>query len=203
MSEREIEITPDENPKGQPNVKSFLWELARVIIIAFVVMVGFRFFVAEPFIVSGSSMVPNYHNREYLIVNKLGYKTDEPKRGDVIVFRYPKDTSQYFIKRIVGMPGEKVKIQAGKVVIYNSEFPEGKTLEEPYLPNQNVTFGSEDTVTLGSSEYFVLGDNRLASSDSRVWGILPKHDIIGEAWLRVFPLNAFGVTKFPDPAFNQ
>ncbi len=203
MSENKIEVMPDENPKGQPNVRSFLWELARVIIIAFVIMIGFRFFVAEPFIVSGSSMVPNFHNREYLIVNKLNYRTGEPARGDVIVFKYPKDTSQYFIKRIIGLPGEKVKIEGGKVEIFNSEFPDGKVLDEPYLPNQNVTFGKDDLVTLGSDEYFVLGDNRLASSDSRVWGILPKNDIIGKAWLRVFPLNAFGVTSFPDPSLSN
>lgn len=193
---------PDDNPKGQPTVRSFLWELARVIIIAFVIMIAFRFFVAEPFIVSGSSMVPNFHNREYLIVNKLDYRTGQPQRGDVIVFKYPKDTSQYFIKRIIGLPGEKVKIEGGKVEIFNSQYPDGHVLDEPYLPNQNVTFGKDDVVTLGTDEYFVLGDNRLASSDSRVWGILPKNDIIGKSWLRVFPLNAFGFTKFPDPSFN-
>src|SRR4051812_21902220 len=144
MPEREIVVLPDDNPKGQPNVKSFLWELARVIIIAFVVMIAFRFFVAEPFIVSGSSMVPNFHNREYLIVNKLDYRTGEPQRGDVIVFKYPKDTSQYFIKRIIGLPGEKVKVEGGKVIVYNSQYPNGQTLGEPYLPNQNVTFGKDE-----------------------------------------------------------
>lgn len=201
--DRIVDIQPDENPKGQPNVRSFLWELARVIIIAFVVMIGFRFFIAEPFIVSGSSMVPNFHNREYLIINKLEYRTGDPERGDVIVFKYPKDTSQYFIKRVIGLPGEKVKIEGGKVLIYNSEHPEGQTLSEPYLSNQNVTFGKDDLIQLGTSEYFVLGDNRLASSDSRVWGILPKRDIVGKAWLRVFPLNAFGIATFPDPSLSE
>lgn len=203
MSEENIKIEDVETPpEKNVSVGSFLWELARIVVIAFIVMIGFRFFIAEPFIVSGSSMVPNYHNREYLVVNKLSYRFDEPARGDVIVFRYPKDTSQYFIKRIIGMPGEKVKVENGRVYIYNSEHPDGSALEEPYLSNQEITFGNNDLITLGSDEYFVLGDNRLASSDSRVWGVLPKHDIVGTAWLRVFPLNAFGTSEFPSAVFK-
>lgn len=203
MIENEIvgpnpEVTPDKTP----SVGSFLWELARIIIIAFIVMIGFRFFVAEPFIVSGSSMVPNYHDREYLVVNKMSYRVHEPKRGDVIVFRYPKDPSQYFIKRIIGLPGEKVKVENGKVYVFNDEHPDGSALGEPYLSNQDITLGKNDLVTLGTDEFFVLGDNRLASSDSRVWGVLPREDIVGTAWLRVFPLNTFGTSKFPEPTFN-
>jgi signal peptidase I len=198
-------INPTSQPYGEPTptVGSFLWELARVVIIAFVIMVLFRFFVAEPFIVSGSSMVPNFHDREYLIINKIEYRFEKPARGDVIVFKYPKDTSQYFIKRIIGLPGEKIKVQDGHVVVFNAEHPDGTKLVEDYLPNQNVTFGKEDIVELGSDEYFVLGDNRLASSDSRVWGILPAHDIVGEAWLRVFPLSALGTVTGQTPLFAQ
>lgn len=203
MSETEIKIEDAETPaEKNATVGSFLWELARIVVIAFVVMIGFRFFVAEPFIVSGNSMVPNFHNREYLVVNKLGYRFSEPERGDVIVFRYPKDTSQYFIKRVIGLPGEKVKVENGRVYVYNAEYPNGSMLEEDYLSNQDITFGNDDLVTLGSEEYYVLGDNRLASSDSRVWGILPKHDIVGTAWLRVFPLNAFGTPDFPLAEFK-
>lgn len=191
----------ESNATENPGIGSFVWELARVVIIAFVVMLAFRLFVAEPFIVSGSSMVPNFHNREYLIINKIGYRLHQPERGDVIVFKYPRDTSQYFIKRVIGLPGEKVKVADGRVTIYNSEHPEGKVLEEPYLPNQAVTFGSEGTTSLGSDEYFVLGDNRQASSDSRVWGVLPDNDIVGKVWLRVFPLGDFGVIKSPPQNF--
>lgn len=204
MSDTKLHIQSDDSESGEksPSVGSFLWELARVVVIAFVVMIGFRFFVAEPFIVSGSSMVPNYHNREYLVVNKMEYRTEEPERGDVVVFRYPKDTSQYFIKRIIGLPGEKVKVEGGRVYVYNNEHPEGAVVEEPYLPAQDVTLGKSDIVTLGSDEFYVLGDNRLASSDSRVWGVLPRKDIVGTAWLRVFPLNSFGITKFPQPVLQ-
>ena len=203
MSDQNIEIESAETPpEKNVSVGSFLWELARIVVIAFVVMIGFRFFVAEPFIVSGSSMVPNFHSREYLVVNKMSYRLHEPQRGDVIVFRYPKDTSQYFINRIVGLPGEKVKVENGRVYIYNDEHPDGSALEEDYLSNQDITFGNNELTTLGSEEYFVLGDNRLASSDSRVWGILPKKDIVGTAWLRVFPLNAFGTPDFPPAEFQ-
>lgn len=203
VSQMNSEGSQPEDQLGQsPNVGSFLWELARIIVVAFIVMIGFRFFIAEPFIVSGSSMVPNFHNREYLVVNKIAYRLHEPKRGDVIVFRYPKDTTQYFIKRIIGLPGEKVKIENGKVYIFNSEHPEGSALTEPYLSNQDITFGSNQIVTLGTDEYYVCGDNRLASSDSRVWGILPKNDIIGSVSLRVFPLSQFGSPSFPAAIFN-
>ncbi|MDQ3018728.1 MAG: signal peptidase I, partial [bacterium] len=106
MSQNEVHIeSGDDTQEKNPSVGSFLWELARVVLIAFVVMIAFRFFVAEPFIVSGSSMVPNFHNREYLVVNKIDYRLNEPERGDVVVFKYPKDRSQYFIKRIIGLPG--------------------------------------------------------------------------------------------------
>lgn len=200
MSEEDLKIEPVSEQEATPGSGSFIWELVRVVLFSFIFMIGFRYFVAEPFVVSGSSMVPNFFNREYLVVDKLSYRFGEIDRGDVIVFRYPKDPSQYFIKRVIGLPGEKVKIQSGKAVIYNNEFPDGKVLAEPYLPNQDITFGQEDIVTLQSGEYFVMGDNRLGSSDSRMWGKLPESNIVGKAWLRVFPVNRFGVPDFPAPA---
>ncbi len=202
MSEQKIYIEPATELEQKPSVRSFMWELIRIIIIAFIVMVVFRIFIAEPFVVSGSSMVPNFHNKEYLVVDKISYRFNEPQRGDVIVFHYPKDTTQYFIKRIIGLPGEKVAVENGKVKVYNSEHHNGSIINEPYLPSNDITFGKDDVVSLGNNEYFVLGDNRLASSDSRVWGILPKHDIVGKAYLRAFPLSQFGLPSFPDPEFK-
>ena len=202
MPEQKIVIEPANEEEQQPTTGSFLWELARIIIIAFVLMIAFRVFIAEPFVVSGSSMVPNFHNKEYLVVDKISYRFNEPARGDVIVFKYPKDTSQYFIKRIIGLPGEKVQIDDGKVKIFNSEHPDGSVITEPYLSSNDSTFGKDDIVTLGSGEYFVLGDNRLASSDSRVWGILPENNIVGHAWFRAFPLSELGFPRFPEPIFN-
>lgn len=202
MSEQKITIEDVSEQEQKPTVKSFLWELIRVILLAFVIMVAFRIFVAEPFVVSGSSMVPNFHNREYLVIDKMSYRFNQPERGDVIVFRYPKDTSQYFIKRIIGLPGEKVQIDNGKVKVFNQDHPDGVIIEEPYLPSNDITFGKDEVVTLGTDEFFVLGDNRLASSDSRVWGILPLHDFIGKVWLRAFPLNEFGLPTFPEPVLK-
>lgn len=196
---QQIHIEPDNNQESNPTVGSFLWELSRIIIIAFVLMVGFRIFIAEPFIVSGSSMVPNFHNKEYLVVDKLSYRFNEPQRGDVIIFKYPKDNSQFFIKRIIGLPGERVQVINGQVIVYNDEHPDGSILTEPYLPTSTSTFGEDNVVSLGTDEYYVLGDNRLASSDSRVWGILPKHDIIGKAFLRAFPISEFGMPQFEEP----
>ena len=187
-NEEEAEITSTVR-----SIAAFIWDLAKVFFTAFVlVWLIIRPFIAEPFVVSGSSMVPNFHNREYLIIQKVSYRLHEPERGDVVVFRYPKDPTQYFIKRIIGLPGERVSIQQGHVLIINSSHPSGYVLNEPYLPNQNVTLGSADIVELGANDYFVLGDNRLYSSDSRYWGPLPKAEIVGKVWLRVLPLKLFG-----------
>ncbi len=196
----EIETNKNQNEPGGSQLQavgSFIWDLIKIVIIALVIIVPFRMLVAEPFVVSGSSMVPNFHNRDYLIIDRISYRTSLPKRGDVIVLKFPKDTSQFFIKRVIGLPGEKVNLEQGYVVITNKEHPEGMRLKETYLPAQGVTLGRPDPITLGSDEYYVLGDNRTASSDSRVWGILPKNDIVGKVWVRVFPLNSFGFIAEP------
>jgi signal peptidase I len=190
------EIDPEQG--SLKAVGSFVWELAKVFLYALLIIVPLRVFIAEPFIVSGSSMVPNFHNREYLIVDKVTYRFSEPERGDVIIFKYPKDPKQYFIKRIIGLPGDTVLLRDGGVTIYNKDNPQGQKLDEQYLPDQRVTSGSEDPVTLGSEEYYVMGDNRQASSDSRFWGVLPKFDFVGKVSVRVFPLSNFSIIKgFP------
>jgi signal peptidase I len=183
----------NEPSNGIKAVGAFVWDLLKILIIALVIIVPFRMFVAEPFVVSGSSMLPNFHNGDYLIVDRLTYHFSEPQRGDVIVLKYPKDTSQFFIKRIIGLPGETVELKQGHVTIVNKEHPEGFTLNEPYLPSQTETLGSVSPITLGSEEYYVFGDNRTASSDSRVWGVLPYSDIVGRVFVRVFPLGSAAV----------
>ncbi len=182
---------------GSVGVGAFIWDLAKILLIAALIIWPFRQFVAEPFVVSGSSMLPNYHNHDYLIIDRFSYINGEPKRGDVIVLKYPKDPSQFYIKRVIGLPNETVKIANGYVTIFNTNNPDGLRLKEPYLSNQTETLGKSDAVTLGSEEYFVLGDNRTASSDSRVWGILPKDNIVGKVWARVFPFNNSGLVKTP------
>ena len=181
-----------ESNSSLRSVGAFIWDLLKILVIALIIIVPFRMYVAEPFVVSGSSMLPNYHNHDYLIIDRLSYFKSLPQRGDVVVLKFPKDTSQFFIKRIVGLPGETVRVQQGGVYIFNKENPEGLRLSESYLPSQAETFGKSDSIQLGSDEFFVLGDNRTASSDSRVWGILPKNDIVGKVWARVYPFSAAG-----------
>lgn len=193
----------DQNQQSSEAIGSFLWEIVRMLVIALVIIVPLRLFIAEPFIVDGQSMEPNFHNNDYLIVDKISYRLTDVDRGDVVVFHYPKDTSQYFIKRIIGLPGEQVKIGSGRVTIINSAHPDGMLLDESFLPNQAVTFtpGGEKTTQLGENQYFVMGDNRAHSSDSREWGILPTSDIVGKAWLRLYPFPDAQFIHHPDLAF--
>ena len=168
---------------------AFAWETAKIVIISLLIILPIRYFVAQPFIVRGDSMYPNFQNGEYLIVNELTYRFNEVERGDVVVFRFPNDPKQFFIKRIIGLPGETVRIEGGKVVIVSRTYPGGVVLGEPYIVE--ATPGNVE-IRLDASEYFVLGDNRDASSDSRRWGPLPDHLVIGKAWLRAWPLDRAG-----------
>lgn len=189
----------DQNPSSQFGaVKAFFWDLFKILAISLAIIIPFRLLVAEPFVVSGSSMVPNFHNKDYLIIDRLTYRKNAPQRGDIVVIKYPKDNRQYFIKRIIGLPDETLKLEAGKVIVINSDSSQDFELKESYLPQGTPTLGKPGPFKLGSSEYFVMGDNRTASSDSRVWGILPKKNIVGRAFLRVFPLGDFGLIKTPE-----
>lgn len=175
--------------------KSFwgeILELVRFALLAAIIVIPIRVFIAQPFIVSGSSMVPTFENRDYLIVDELSYRLEEPSRGDVVIFRYPNDTSKYFIKRMIGLPGETVRVEGDTVTIKNEAFPEGFVLEEPYIKN-HMTGTQTVERTLKPDEYFVMGDNRPASSDSRFWGPVPKEDLVGRAFLRLYPLKELGV----------
>ena len=169
-------------------ILAFIWETAKIVIIALLIVMPIRYFVFQPFFVKGQSMDPTFENGDYLIVDELSYKFRAPERGEVVVFKYPNDPSQRYIKRIIGLPGETVEIQAGKIIISNAK-GESAVLDEKYLPPSDLTLGDTKAV-LGAKDYFVLGDNRLASSDSRSWGPLPKDNIIGRVLLRVWPFAA-------------
>ncbi|MBP6924033.1 MAG: signal peptidase I [Candidatus Pacebacteria bacterium] len=162
-----------------------LTEIIRFSIIALLIVIPIRMFVAQPFIVSGASMETTFHSGEYLIVDQVSYHLHGPARGDVIIFRYPRDPSKFFIKRVIGVPGDTILIKDGIVTISNEANPEGFTLEEPYA--ETMPPAAKMTETLGDREYFVMGDNRDESSDSRVWGVLQEERIIGRAWIRLFP----------------
>lgn len=178
---------------------AFLLEVTKVVVVALAIIIPVKQFLFQPFSVKGASMEPNFHDNEYLIVNEIGYRFSEPERGDVVVLRYPRDPSQYFIKRIVGLPGETVKITRGVVTIHNPEHPEGFILnEDAYLPKGTTTSSGADA-TLGDDEYYVLGDNRNSSLDSRSASLGPVKGsaIIGEAWLRLWPVSRVSVLQTP------
>lgn len=170
------------------DVIDFFVEIIKVVIISAAIVVPIRYFLIQPFYVSGASMQPQFFNGEYLIIDEITYRAEMPKRGDVIVFKYPKDPSQFYIKRVIGLPGEIIEIKNGQVVIYNGENPIGKVLEEPYLRAGEVTRG-DIYQELGENQYYVLGDNRQASSDSRMWGTVDKKYIIGRVWVRAWPFD--------------
>lgn len=167
----------------------FVWEIVKIVVISLAIIIPVRYYLVQPFFVRGASMEPNFDNGQYLVINEISYRFEDPVRGEVIVFKYPADPSQYYIKRIIGLPDEVVEIKDGKVTIYNQEFPQGKVLDESaYLPEQIITHG-QIHLKLGEDEYFVLGDNRQASSDSRQWGVLPGDNVIGRVWLRAWPFD--------------
>lgn len=172
---------------------SFLWESLKVIILAFLIVAPIRMFVFQPFLVSGSSMEPSFHTGDYLIVDELSYRFTDPKRGDVIVFQFPQNPSQKYIKRIIGLPGEMVEVKDGKVIMYNQGT--AVVLEESaYLAELTQTNGSTK-VSLKENEYFVLGDNRAVSSDSRSWGVLEEQFVVGKALVRLLPLSDISLLK--------
>src|SRR3989338_1183614 len=171
-------------------MKSFLlavWEVLEVVLIAVVTVFFIRTFLIQPFLVSGASMEPNFKNGNYLLIDEITYRLREPKRCEVIVFKYPRNPSTYYIKRIVGLPGEKIVIKSGSVYISENNGVEVKVLDENYLSSTSRTSG-DLSVTLGNEDYLVLGDNRFFSFDSRSWGSLNRKDIIGLVRLRLFPI---------------
>lgn len=178
------------------------YQLAKGIDILLIIGLLFRSFILQPFLVEGQSMEPNFHDGQFLLVDRINYKLRPPQRGEVIIFRYPKNTNEDYIKRIIGLPGENVQIENGKVLINN------QLLDESYLPrgtktNVSSSISNNLNITLGPEEYFVLGDNRNNSSDSREWGTVPKQNIIGRAWFSVYPLADFGKIKNPNMSLLQ
>lgn len=169
-----------------------LWDIMKVLLVSLAIVLPIRYFLVQPFIVRGASMEPAFEDSEYLIVDELSYYLRAPQRGEVVVFRYPRDPSQFFIKRIMGLPGEEIDIKNGRVTIVNAEHPSGFVVDEPYLDPPNRPTYPDVHRKLGSDEYFVLGDNRDFSSDSRIWGVLPKKLLTGRTLLRVWPPSRFG-----------
>ncbi len=172
-----------------------VWEVAEVFLVALIAVAAIKYFLIQPFIVNGASMEPNFYDGNYLLVDEISYRFENPQRGDVIVLRAPQDKSIYYIKRIVGLPGEDISVD-GSVVKIN-----GKVLEESYLPSgiMNDWTGHVE-YKLNNQQYFVMGDNRLNSYDSRYWGPLNRSDIIGSVKLRLWPPKSIAIfdgIKYP------
>lgn len=165
-----------------------VWEVLEVVLVAVVTVFLIRSFLVQPFLVSGASMAPNFDTGNYLLIDEVTYRFREPQRGEVIVFKYPKEPSTYYIKRIIGLPGETVAIQKGKVKIFRDDDSKGISLNEEYLPPELSTSGNLN-IKLGADEYFMMGDNRNYSYDSRSWGPMDKKYIIGIARLRLLPVS--------------
>jgi len=187
------------------------WEIVKTIVGVAIFVIFFRFFVIQPFYIIGSSMLPDFHEGEYLFIDEASYHLRAPARGEVVVFRHPDEACTAFvksnqllktvvqgpcksyIKRVIGLPGETIRVENGVVSVFNTKNPAGLTLSEGYIENGVKTLGNLN-VKLEDDEYFVLGDNREpnASSDSREWGPLTKDYIIGRAWLRLLPVADLG-----------
>lgn len=200
----------EENQSLLSKIGDFFWELAKVVILSLAIIIPIRYFLFQPFYVRGASMEPNFFDHEYLIIDEISYGirvpfTDvvfpfgNPTRGDIVVFHYPRDPRQFFIKRIIGLPGETVMTAKGHVTIFNRASPDGRLLTEPYL-TALPEGGAEATTTLGTDEYFVMGDNRNASLDSRAFGPVKRSLIVGRTLFRGWPFDR--ITTFTPPAYN-
>lgn len=182
------------------NFFSFIFEVFKVVIISLAIIIPVRYFLIQPFYVKGASMEPSFYDHEYLIIDEITYRFREPERGEIVVFKYPKRPSEYYIKRVIGLPGETVEISDGSVFVYTADTNRKVQLEEQYLPEgiDTINNGDYNKVTLGADEYFVLGDNRNHSKDSRSFGAVKDSFIVGRVLFRGWPLDRLGTFDVPE-----
>lgn len=190
----------DNKPKTWINsFFSFIFEIIKTVVISLAIILPIRYFVIQPFYVKGASMEPNFYDKDYLIINEFVYKFKEPQRGDIVVFKNPRNTKEFFIKRIIGLPGERIKVYNNSIYVYNDENPQGIKVDEIYLPEDQATKGN-DYEELGDNNYYVLGDNRNRSLDSRFFGAVNDDLIVGKVWLRGWPLDRMSL--FSEQEYN-
>jgi signal peptidase I len=194
--DNQSENNEKQTSSGAKKAVAFVVEVLKIAVIAAVIVIPIRYYLFQPFFVRGESMDPNFANGDYLIIDEISYRLRAPERGEVIVFKYPFDTTQRFIKRVIGLPGETVEIKDGKITIYNgySSF----VLNESEYNIGNFD-GGNVTITLKGNEYFVMGDNRDFSFDSRRFGPVSKDDIIGRVAVRAWPFDS--LTAFMAPSY--
>ncbi len=189
-----VENSAPQNLTPEPKKKNEFKELLKFALIAVPIVLLIRTYIIGPFVVSGASMDSTFLNGQYLIVDELSYHFNAPKRGEVVIFKYPLDTKRFYIKRVVGLPGETVNIEGGAVTVTGPEYPRGHLLKEPYIDSANKKSDSM-SMRLGDDEYFLMGDNRAESSDSRIWGPVKRDLMIGRPLVRLFPFTK--VNTFP------
>lgn len=175
-------------------VLSFFWEVVKIVVVALAIIIPVRYYLFQPFFVKGASMEPTFNDGDYVLIDEITFRFREPQRGEVIVFRSPQVHSQFYIKRVIGLPGEQVQIKNSRVTIFNAQNPKGFVLDESFYLDPDVLTIGNLKEKVGSNEFFVLGDNRLHSSDSRLWGAVNKTLVTGRVLLRAWPLNQ--ITKF-------
>lgn len=173
----------EEQPKAR--TKSALREIVETVLVTLLIYVLIRTFLFENYRVLGHSMDPTLGDGQYLVVNKLLYRLQDPQRGDIVVLHDTKDDSRKLIKRVIGLPGETVEIRAGQVLV------NGQPLSEPYITRPAAY--SQPATQIPAGQYYVLGDNRNNSSDSHSWGTLPVDKIVGKAWLSYWPASRWGI----------
>lgn len=172
-------------------VGSFFMDVVETVVIALAVFVIIYLFLFQPHQVRGNSMYPSFLDGEYILTDKISYRLRQPKRGDVIIFRAPRNEEYDYIKRIIGLPGEAVKVEGGKIFI-NSQLVSEIYLQGGFYTQPGSFLKLGEDITIPENQYFVLGDNRTHSSDSREWGLVPKENIVGKAWLRYWPIDHLG-----------
>lgn len=191
-------------PSSEWNIKEILWEMVKTFALAIAIIIPIRIFLFQPFFVEGESMAPTFKDSEYLIVYEHGYKeigfknwtllepSKEFKRFDVVVFRPPVNEQKYYIKRVIALPGEAIAIVGGQVVVYSAKNPQGEILPEKYV-SEDSELTDMAKIQLTEDEYFVMGDNRMFSFDSRNFGPITKDEVVGRVLLRALPIGRAGI----------
>jgi signal peptidase I len=197
VSTYQVEPSP---AKPRRNGKGFWLDALETIAIAFFIFIVIYNFIAQPHLVKGESMLPNYHDGEYILTSKLYTIWGSIQRGDVVVLKSPDDDGVQFIKRVIGLPGEKIKIDNNQITIFNQDHPDGMVLHESYISPQVITEGRTfipegETITIPKDRYVVMGDNRNYSYDSRAWGFLAKDGLVGKAFFVYWPIPDFGIVQ--------
>lgn len=179
-----------------------LLDLVETVVIALAIFVVVYLFLFQPHQVKGSSMYPNFIDGEYILTNKINYRFSKPQRGDVVVFKSPQNKEIDFIKRIIGLPGDKVRVTGGFIYLNDKKLSEATYLPSDYVTNPGAFLREGQTATVPANSYFVFGDNRNHSSDSREWGFVPFEDIIGKAWFRYWPITHLGFVPHAKYSIN-